>query len=139
MLNQISVDTVRQVARLADQAGDAQDRFLEGMRNIDLGDQPQGRGDRHPTALDTLDALAATGDSRQVDALRRSLSDLSPEERIELRAIMLIGRGDFAAGQWASAMIEAAAPPGTDSIDDLAEKIALHDYLMKGLYELKLL
>ena len=51
---------------------------------------------------------------------------------------MLIGRGDYAAGQWEEAVAAAQAVPDGSDIDYVAEKAPLRDYLMKGLYELKL-
>lgn len=138
MFKQISVDTVKQAADLAFEAVADRQRFLAGMRNIDLGDQDVERGSRNPTDLDALN-IVSTDASAALDQLRRMLDGLSPEQRVELRAVMLVGRGDFAGNQWDRALDEAGRPPDASHYEDIAERIDLHDYLMKGLYELNLL
>ncbi len=138
MLKQISVDTVKQAADLASEAMADRRRFLGGMRNIDLGNQVAERGSRNPTDLDALSILS-DGASAALDQLRRMLDGLSPEQRVELRAIMMVGRGDFAGNQWDRALDQAGRPPHEAHYDDIAERVDLHDDLMKGLYELNLL
>ena len=71
--------------------------------------------------------------------LRGMIADLTEDARIELRAVMWIGRGDFSAGEWNKALTQADGSSSQTVIDTLAEKAGLHDYLMKGLYNLDLL
>lgn len=138
MLNTIRVDEVRRVAELAGRAAADRRDFLTGLRRVDLGGQEKERGSRHPTDLDTLDILPA-GASAALDDLRRLLDGLTAEQRIELRAVVLIGRGDFAGNQWDAARTEAARPPDATDVADIVEKLRLHDDLMKGLYEMNVL
>ena len=140
MLKQISVDTVKQAADLAHEAVADRQRFLAGMRNIDLEEQRSERGSRNPTDLDALSILSSDA-SGALDQLRRMLEELTPEQRVELRAVMIVGRGDFAGNQWDRALDEAGRAPGGRGrfLPDIAERVDLHDYLMKGLYELNLL
>jgi hypothetical protein len=138
MLKQISVDTVKQAADLADRAVADRRRFLGGMRNIDLGHQTQERGSRNPTDLDALNIMP-DGSSTAFKQLTGMLEGLSPEQRCELRAVMLVGRGDFAGNQWDHALDEASRAPDASHYQDMAERVDLHDYLMKGLYEMNLL
>ncbi|MGQ9370509.1 DUF3775 domain-containing protein [Azospirillum sp. ST 5-10] len=137
MLNKISVDTVRRAADLASEAVADRERFLAGMRNIELTEQQKERGSRNPTDLDALNVMP-TEASAALDELQRMLEGLSVEERTELRAVMLVGRGDYAGQEWDDALAEAGRPPDASGYSDIVEKINLHDYLMKGLYELKL-
>ena len=137
MLKKISVDTVKRAADLASDAVADRERYLAGMRNIELQDQRKERGSRNPTDLDALNVMPAEA-SAALDALQRMLSGLSTEERTELRAVMLVGRGDYAGKEWDDALAEAGRPPDASDYRDIVEKIDLHDYLMKGLYELKL-
>jgi len=139
MFRTIGVEDVRNVADLARQAADAHRRLIGGVHDIDLGDQPQERGSRNPTDLDALNLLDNTTIRREIDALRNAIERLEPQGRQELKATMLIGRGDFAAGEWDRAMDAAAGIPASTDADYLAEKLALHDYLTKALYELKCL
>ncbi len=138
MFKQISVDTVKQAADLAYEAMADRQRFLAGMRNIDLGEQTAERGSRNPTDLDALNIMS-TDASGALDQLTRMLEGLTPEQRTELRAVMMVGRGDFAGNQWDRALDEAGRAPDASHYTDIAERIDLHDYLMKGLYELNLL
>ncbi|HYG90994.1 MAG TPA: DUF3775 domain-containing protein [Azospirillum sp.] len=137
-LQQISLDTVKRAADLAYEAGADRHRYVAGMRNIDLREQTAERGSRNPTDLDTLNVVPAEA-SIAIDKLQQLLAGLTPEERIELRAVMLIGRGDYAGNQWEEALMNAGSPPDASSYADIAEKIELHDFLMKGLYALNLM
>ncbi|WP_448189032.1 DUF3775 domain-containing protein [Azospirillum sp. sgz301742] len=137
-LQRISLDTVKRAADLASEAVEDRQRYVAGMRNIDLGEQVAERGSRNPTDLDTLNVVPAEA-SAAIDELKTLLAGLTPEERIELRAVMLVGRGDYAANQWDEALMNAGSAPDASSPADIAEKIELHDFLMKGLYALDLM
>jgi len=138
-LQKISLETVKQAADLAFEAVTDRQRFIAGMRNIDLGDQASERGSRNPTDLDSLSVVSREA-SVAVDRLQKLLAEMTPEERIELRAVMMVGRGDFAGNEWDRALAEAGSPPdATSSFADIVEKIDLHDCLMKGLYALDLM
>ncbi|WP_431860813.1 DUF3775 domain-containing protein [Azospirillum sp.] len=134
-LQSLKLDTVKRAADLASEAVGDRQRFVAGMRNIDLGEQLAERGSRNPTDLDTLNVVS-TDASAALDQLKGLLSGLSPDERIELRAVMMVGRGDYAGNQWDEALLNAGSAPDATSYDDIAEKIELHDFLMKGLFAL---
>jgi Protein of unknown function (DUF3775) len=136
MLNRLSTDQVRRVAELSATALAVRDRLVNKVYDLDLGDQTKER-DRNPTDFDSLQILDAI-DSAEYRTLKDFIASLSSEEREELKAVMLIGRGDYAAGQWDEAIAAAQAVPNGSDVDYVAEKAPLRDYLMKGLYELKL-
>lgn len=136
MLNRLSIDQVRRVAELSASALAARDRLVDKVYDLDLGDQTKER-DRNPTDFDSLWILESVGNA-EYRILKDFIASLSSEEREELKAVMLIGRGDYAAGQWDKALAAAQALPDGGDIDYVAEKVPLRDYLMKGLYELKL-
>jgi hypothetical protein len=138
MLQHISVDTVGRVAELAKAALDEQDAVLNKMNKVDVGEADRQSGDLNPEALDNLTWLDLTTSGARFHALRDFVAGLTPEELQELHAIMLIGRGDHAAGDWDAAMTEAAGYSMEGQVDRIIEKTLLHDYLTKGLYELKL-
>ena len=137
-LQRIALDTVKRAADLASEAMEDRQRYVGGLRNIDLREQAAERGSRNPTDLDTLN-LVPTEASAAIEALKYLLAGLTPEERIELRAVMMVGRGDYAANQWDEALTNAGSAPDANSSADIAEKIELHDFLMKGLYALDLM
>lgn len=134
-LERLSLDTVKRAADLASEAVGDRQRFVAGMRNIDLAEQMAERGSRNPTDLDTLNVVS-TDASAALDELKGLLSGLTPEERIELRAVMMVGRGDYAGNQWDEALMNAGSAPDATAYDDIAEKMELHDFLMKGLFAL---
>ncbi|HEV7369827.1 DUF3775 domain-containing protein [Arenibaculum sp.] len=135
MLDQLSVEEVKRVADLAARALAVRDRLVNKLYDVDLGDQSRER-DRNPTDLDSLRILDSVGNADYA-ALKDHIASLSTEQRDELKAVMLIGRGDYAAERWDDAIAAARAVPDGD-VEYVAEKAPLHDYLMKGLYELKL-
>ncbi len=139
MLQNLTVDQVRQIAEHARRTGDAHRKLIGGMRDIDLGDQPLERGSRNPSDLDTLNVLDQTVQTAEMDELRATIGALSADTRQELKALMLVGRGDFTAGQWDQAMTEAGLTPSSADVDFLSERLLLADYLNKALYQLKLL
>ena len=136
MLHAISADAVREIAGLGAAARRAQDRLLDKMINLghqkDDADKAVTREIEH---LDTLDASLDNGPLRQ---LRDRVASLTPDARHELRAVMLIGRGDFAGNEWEAALTEAQGRPDGGDVARIIDQARLHDYLMKGLYALRL-
>ncbi|HSK38336.1 MAG TPA: DUF3775 domain-containing protein [Arenibaculum sp.] len=135
-MSSLSVDQVKRVAELSAHAVQVRDRLVNKIYDLDLGEQPRER-DRNPTDLDSLQILDSV-DSAEYRALKDYIGSLSAEQREELETVMLIGRGDFSAGQWDDAMATARSVPDASDVTYVAEKVALRAYLMKGLYELKL-
>lgn len=82
----------------------------------------------------TLGTLDAEPGSPALQALKERLAALAPEARQELMAVLWIGRGDYAAGNWDEALAEAQRRSHSGDVDYIAERGPLHDYLMKGLY-----
>jgi len=137
VLAHIVPEQVKHVADLAAAAGRARDALLSKVHKIELQDQAAERGSRNPTDLDSLNVLDSV-DSPELDALRGFIAGLGVDARQELKAVLLIGRGDFGPNQWDQALLDAGnTPPATD-VDYLSEKVSLHDYLVKGLYLLGL-
>jgi len=120
MLDRLGAEHVRSIVALARDTGAAGDRLRSGAYPADLGD------DLSPAAQAAVETLAA------------AIGRLSPEARQELRAVMMIGRGDFAAAQWEQAVAQAQALSDASETRALAEEGALAAYLSKGLYQLGL-
>lgn len=139
MFSLLEVAQVQRIAELARKAGDAHRQLIGGLHDIDLGDQPLERGSRNPTDLDSLSVLEKTTKLGEITQLRAAIDALPPDARHELKAVMLIGRGDFAVGQWDQAMDEAARTAPSGDADYLAERLNLHQYLTKALYAMKCL
>jgi hypothetical protein len=139
MLNHLTVDQIRQIADLSNECRAIRDNILNKTYQTDLEDVSRPQGERNPTSFDSLEVVEAMDDSGKYQRLRGMIADLTEDARIELRAVMWVGRGDFSAGEWDKALTQADGSSNLTVIDTLAEKADLHDYLMKGLYKLDLL
>jgi hypothetical protein len=139
MLNHLTVDQIRQIADMSNECRAIRDNILNKTYQTDLEDVSRPQGERNPTSFDSLEVVEAMDDSGKYQRLRGMIADLTEDARIELRAVMWIGRGDFSAGEWDKALTQADGNSNLTVIDTLAEKADLHDYLMKGLYKLDLL
>ncbi len=128
MLDRLGAEFVRSIIALGRQADAAGNRLSNRVYQADLGDGVEpgeeiARGERQDAALATLE---------------QAIARITPEARRELRAVVMIGRGDFAAAQWDEAVAQAQALSDASEIRALAEEAALAAYLSKGLYQLGL-
>ncbi len=136
MLESITVKQVKQIADLANKARIASDRALVELPERDLDEPKLARGEHNPAATIGLDPLPADHPARV--ALRNAVAALSDEARVELLALIWVGRGEYGFKDWQRALAAATATrPAADSAI-LTEQADLHELLAKGLYELKL-
>jgi len=139
MLNHLTVDQIRQIADMSNECRAVRDTILNKTYQTDVDEVSRPRGERNPSSFDSLEVVEAMDDSGKYQQLRGMIADMTDDARIELRAVMWVGRGDFSAGEWDKAFSQADGSSSQTVIDTLAEKADLHDYLMKGLYKLDLL
>jgi hypothetical protein len=125
MLDRLGAEYVRSIIALSRQADAAGNRLSNRVYQADLGD-----------GVAPEDEIARG--ERQDAALEQAIARITPEARRELRAVVMIGRGDFAAAQWEQAVARAQALSDASEIRALAEEAALAAYLSKGLYQLGL-
>jgi hypothetical protein len=134
-LQSIKAEEVRAIAELSKTAREAQDVLLNKMKIVDKFDDERELSGAVAGTLDTLDASLNNPPLR---ALKERIAALSPDGRQELMALLWIGRGDYTAAQWEAALDEAQRRANAGDVDDIAERVPLHDYLVKGLYLLDL-
>lgn len=134
MLQYISTEQVKKIAGLAREARAARDRMLSELPESDLAQPNPVRGMHTPAAALGFQPLSPRHPARA--ALERAISSLSAEAAAELRALMWIGRDDYAANQMDKAYAASMAAP-EPVIASLLDRADLHDLLMKVLYELK--
>jgi Protein of unknown function (DUF3775) len=139
MLNHLTIDQIKQIADMSNECRALRDTILNKTYQTDVDEVPLPRGERNPSSFDSLEVVEAVDDSGKYQQLRSMIANLTDDARIELRTVMWIGRGDFSAGEWNKALTQADGSSNQTVIDTLAEKADLHDYLMKGLYNLNLL
>ena len=135
MLERIAVAQIRRIAELARAARDARDKMLTPVGEADLGEPKVARGWHDPAAGFGLPPLPPDHPTRI--ALRDAVAMLPRDAQDEIRALVLVGRGDLGARDWQGAVAEAASAPDAP-VDFLTGQANLHEYLEKGLYELRL-
>lgn len=132
MLTVLNSDQVRFVALLARTARSERDATLGNVAEEDLGGPLPGRGEHNPAAELGLEAVP---EMPPAVSLREAITSLSNEGRAELHALMRIGQGDLAAGNWHRGLTQAANLGDETVTASLVEDPDLHDHLMKGLFE----
>ena len=134
MLKTLTPRRVRLIAQLAKVARDARDGLLHGVPDETVSEPHPAKGEQDRIGAGGFDILPA--DDAAVTALRGAISRLRPAARSELFALMRIGQGELAAGDWQRGLSEAATL-GDESIGGiLADDIDLQSHLNRGLYEL---
>jgi hypothetical protein len=135
MLEKIALVQVRRIAELAKAARDARDQMLVQVAESELGEPRVARGLHDPAAAFGMDPLPPDHPTRL--ALRDAIAALPRDAQDELRALVLVGRGDLGAKEWERAVTEASGAPDV-ALEFLTGQANLHEDLEKGLYELKL-
>lgn len=93
-------------------------------------------GDDSTTEESALEAVDSVGEEPVFDELASFIGALNEEEQINLVALTWLGRGDFTADDWESAL-ETAKDARTDHTDTYLLGIPLlGDYLEEGLVAL---
>lgn len=136
MLKNISVSEVRHIAGLANAVRSSRDDLIDKIRDEAVADFKPARGEHNPTAVLGLDPLEAHHPATR--ALREAIEALPAVARWELRAMIWVAQGDYAANDFESAVADASAMPDDITIGAIMEQPDLHEYLMKALYEMKL-
>jgi len=135
MLKALNPEQVRFVALLAKAARAERDSFLGNVED-ELVESKPARGEHDPTAELGFEPVPA--ELPQIAALREAVAGLTAEARSELFTLMRVGQGDLAAQKFFRGTREAEALGDETITATLMEDAGLHDHLMKGLYEAKL-
>ncbi|HET6472328.1 MAG TPA: DUF3775 domain-containing protein [Pseudomonadales bacterium] len=80
-----------------------------------------------------LQVLADHADDATYAELAATIDDLEPDQQVELVALMWLGRGDFEADEWKSAVAAAARARTARTAEYLIATPLLPDYLQEGL------
>jgi hypothetical protein len=136
MLKTLNVEQVRFIALLAKTARQQRDSVLGNVAEDELAETKAARGEHNPTA--ELGFEPVPEESAQIAALREAIAELPPAAHSELFSLMRIGQGDLSAQTFYRGISEAATLGDETVTALLMEDADLHDHLMKGLYEAKL-
>lgn len=134
MLNQLTQKQAHLVAQLARDARDARDALLGGVAEDVTGEPHPAKGEQDRMGAGGFDVLPA--DDPAVAALRDAIDGLQPSARSELFALMRIGQGELAPGDWQRGLAEAETLGDEGIRGMVADDIDLQSHLEKGLYEL---
>jgi hypothetical protein len=106
-------------------------------REFDAEVPPSGSEDGSDMTDDrAVAALEDTADNPTREELTGALRDMNQDQRQELLALVLIGRGDFSADEWEGAIAQARELGDARSVQYLVETPLLGDLLEDGLDEL---
>jgi hypothetical protein len=135
MLKQLTRNQAHVISQLAKTARDARDLLLDGAPEGIAGEPHPAKGEQDRMGAGGFDVLPA--DDPAVTALRAAIGGLRPSARSELFALMRIGQGELAPGDWQRGLSEATTL-GDESVSGIvADDIDLQSHLEKGLYEFK--
>lgn len=96
-------------------------------------DQTDPDSGSNPTDDTSVDALEFGPSDATLAELTSAISDLNDDEQSDLIALILLGRGDFALGEWPQATA-AAGEIGRQHVARFVSEIPLvSDYLEEGL------
>lgn len=136
MLEKIAAEEVKRIAELAKAAREARDFMLEKVPDEALGQPAPAKGEHNPAVALGLDPLRPDHPARL--ALKDAIDSLPPDARRELLALMWIGRNDYGTADWERAIADATTPFEVTA-ETLMEEPDLSAFLLKGLYEMKLM
>ncbi|HVV91921.1 MAG TPA: DUF3775 domain-containing protein [Hyphomicrobiales bacterium] len=105
-------------------------------REFDAEVAPSGLDDgNNPADDDEREVIEGTPDNPTESELRAVLFGLNADERAELLALVMIGRGDYGGGDWEHALAEAHESLDDHALVDLAATPMLGDLIEDGLAE----
>jgi len=87
----------------------------------------------NPSDDNDVAILEATGDNPTREELAGALDALDDEQKIEVLALMWLGRGDFEPGEWRSALAQAAEIHNARETAYLMGTPLLADYLEEAI------
>ena len=135
-LKDLTVGQARLIALAAKASRAQRDALLGNVAEEKLGEPRPTRGEYDPAEMLGFEPLSP--ETSEVVALHEAVAQLSDAARAELYALMRTGQGHLAARKWYSGVAEAKSL-GKDAITvEIVGDVDLHDHVMKGLYETRL-
>ena len=108
--------------------------IIEKAREFDAETAPvDSNSGSNPSDDNSVDILEATSDNPTRQELVAALDGLNEDERIELLALVWVGRGDFGRKEWRAALAQAREVHDTTETEYLVGTPLLADYLGQGL------
>jgi len=108
--------------------------IIEKAREFDAETAPvDSSSGSNPTDDKDVVVLEATGDNPTEQELLAVLDALNDEQRIEILALMWVGRGDFGREEWRDALAQAREVHNENETAYLTGTPLLADYLEIGL------
>ncbi len=108
--------------------------IIEKAREINIADSLALPEDQeHLSDTEWMQILAEYQDDLSYLELKDLLSELEPDQQLDVMALMFIGRGDFGIDEWKEARHQGLAIKPVNRADYLISKTLLADYLSEGL------
>jgi hypothetical protein len=103
-------------------------------REFDAETAPvDGDSGSNPSDDNDVAILEATGDNPTEQELAAALDGLDDDQRIEILALMWLGRGDFGRDEWQAALAQARETHNATETDYLVGTPLLADYLEEAI------
>lgn len=103
-------------------------RIFHGKEGVIIPDDTTGSSGNL-----AADMLIEHQDDSTVQEFKAAVDDLEPDQQVELVALMWVGRGDFDASEWETAVAQARDEWTPRTADYLLSTPMLADYLKEGL------
>ena len=108
--------------------------IVEKAREFDAETAPvDDDSGSNPSDDNDVAILEATGDNPTQQELAAALDALDDDQRVEILALLWVGRGDFAASEWRDALSQAREVHNTTETEYLIGTPLLADYLEAAL------
>lgn len=134
VLKTLTPSQVHHIAQLAREARQARDALLGAAAETAAGEPHPAKGEHDRIGAGGFDVLPAS--SPPLSALRAAIGRLRPDARSELYALMRIGQGDLAPGDWREGLSEASRLGDAGVGGLLADDIDLQTHLDRGFHEI---
>jgi len=111
--------------------------IINRAREFHVQDQSGAPEEPADSAEDwAMQTLSSHDDDMTYSELKSTINDLEPDQQVQLVALMWVGRGDFAATEWDSAVQEAGDNWTSHTAEYLMGTPLVADYLQEGLTQL---
>jgi len=111
--------------------------IISRAREFHVQEQPVAPEEPVDSAEDwAMQTLVGHEDDMTSSELKSTIDDLEPDQQVQLVALMWLGRGDFSAAEWDSAVQEASDNWTSHAAEYLLGTPLVADYLQEGLTQL---
>jgi hypothetical protein len=110
--------------------------IIERAREFQVREEPGAPEEPDPADWSS-ELLATYAEDPIFQELKATIEDLEPDQQVSVVALMWLGRGDYTADEWSSALRRAGESWNERTAEYLIGTPLLADYLAEGLEQLE--